>query len=65
MRAEQNIEKIVGRKKRVVMMVGTWPEENYADTEVTEVRTNETDKEAINRAKRMYSQKDEFYIKEI
>lgn len=49
---------------KVVMCVGTWPEENYQDFEVFEVRENESEKDAILRAEKAYSSEDEFYIKE-
>ncbi len=50
--------------ERMVMGVGTYPEDGYKDFEVFNVRKGETDEEAIARAKSAYSDNDEFYIKE-
>ena len=47
-----------------VMCVGTWPEDNYKDFEVFEVRENESEGDAILRAEKAYSSEDEFYILE-
>lgn len=48
--------------KRVVMCKGTWPEDNYADFFVFDVRDGETDAAAILRAEEAYSPDDEFYV---
>ena len=48
---------------RVVMCKGTWPEENYEDFVVCEVKENETDEEAMERAKSYYGVDNEFYIR--
>lgn len=49
-------------KPRTVWCVGTWPEENYADFEVFDVRPGESDEDAIKRAQEAYSEDEEFYI---
>lgn len=49
---------------KVVMCVGTWPEDNYRDFEVCEVEEGESDEQAIKRAEEMYSPEDTFYIAE-
>lgn len=49
--------------KRRVYCVGQWPEDNYADFVVFDVKEGETDEEAIKRAQTVYSEEDEFYIK--
>ena len=51
--------------KRIVMCKGTWPENGYEDFEVFEVKENETDQTAIDRAIAAYSEEESFYIKEV
>jgi hypothetical protein len=48
--------------QKKVWCVGTWPEDNYADFLVCDVREGETEEEAIARAKLLYSPDDKFYI---
>lgn len=50
---------------KIIMCVGTWPENNYADFEVTKVREGETEESAIVRAKLNYGEDQEYYVKEI
>ena len=52
-------------RHRTVMCVGTWPEDNYADFEVCDVRPGESDQDAINRAIQLYGPNQKFYIKEL
>jgi len=52
-------------RRRIVMCVGTWPEDDHSDFEVFDVRSGESDEDAIKRAEKAYSDKDNFYIKEI
>lgn len=47
---------------RLVMCVGTWPEDNYQDFVVREVQEGESDEEAIAKAAEFYGPKNEFYI---
>lgn len=61
--AEEILSLLKEIKKRVVMCVGTMPEDNYKDFEVFEVKQYETDEEAIERAKLVYSENETFYIK--
>ena len=49
---------------RVVMCVGTFPEDNYEDFEVFAVLKDETDEQAISRAEKEYSPENEFYVEE-
>ena len=49
--------------ERIVMCVGTWPEDNYADFIVFPVKQGESDKDAIARAQEAYGEDHEFYIK--
>ena len=49
-------------QQRVVMCVGTWPEDNYEDFVVFSVGEDESDEDAIVRAKAAYSDDNEFYI---
>ena len=42
-------------QSKVVMARGRWPEENYQDFLVFHLRENETDDEAIARAKEAYN----------
>jgi hypothetical protein len=49
--------------KKVVMAISDWPEDS--DFTVTEVRSNETEADAIQRAKELYSDNMEFYIVEV
>ncbi len=51
-------------KKRVVMVIGTYPEDNYADFEAYEIKPTETDFEAINKARNIYGKSEEYYIME-
>jgi len=51
------------KEVKVVMCVGTWPEDNYTDFEVTEVKENETEESAIDRAKFHYGKDNKYYIK--
>lgn len=51
--------------KKMVMCVGTWPEDNYEDFEVFNVKPGESDKEAIDRAIVEYGDDNEFYIKSL
>jgi len=48
--------------KRIVMCVGTWPEDGYKDFYVCDVKPGESDEQAIMRAKGYYNDKDEFYV---
>lgn len=48
--------------KKVVMCVGTWPEDNYKDFVVREVKDYETDEEAIECARASYGNDQEYYI---
>ena len=50
--------------KRVVMCKNDWPEPDQEDFSVFEVRPEETDEQAIQRAQQAYSPEDEFYILE-
>jgi len=53
-------------QSKVVMARGRWPEENYQDFLVFHLRENETDDEAIARAKEAYNDpRDEFYISSV
>lgn len=49
---------------RMVYGVNTWPEEDQEDFEIFEVKPNETDEQAISRAKAAYSDELECYIKD-
>lgn len=49
---------------RMVMCVGTWPEDNYTDFEIFMVRVGESDAEAFERAKATYGSHNRFYIRE-
>jgi hypothetical protein len=44
------------------MLVGTFPEDNYADSPIFEVREGESDEDAIARAVVLYGDGCEFYI---
>ena len=49
--------------QRVVMCFGQWPEENYQDFMVFSVRDDESDEEALARAKASsQDERDEFYV---
>lgn len=50
--------------ERVVMCVGTWPEDNYADFRVFAVRPDESDSDAMKRAAEAYGNDNTFYIQE-
>lgn len=50
-------------KARLVWCKGTWPEDNYEDFKVFQVRPDETDEDAFKRAEEAYSVENEFYIK--
>lgn len=49
---------------RQVWCIGTWPEDNYEDFPVLNIKDGETDDQAIQRAIEAYSDKENFYIKE-
>lgn len=49
--------------KRMVMAVSNWPE-SESDFVVTRVRDGETEADAIQRAKELYSEDMEFYVVE-
>lgn len=55
--------KVVTNMERLVMAVSDWPEGD-SDFIVTRVRDGETEAEAIQRAKDLYSEDMEFYIVE-
>ena len=51
-------------KDRIVYCVNDWPEDGEVDFAVFAVKLGESDESAIHRAKKAYSDTDEFYIKE-
>lgn len=57
------IERKSKNMKRMVMAVSNWPE-SESDFVVTRVRDGETEADAIQRAKELYSEDMEFYIVE-
>ena len=50
------------KTQKIVMCVNTWPEQNQSDFAVFNVKDDESDEEAINRAKKEYSENNTFYI---
>jgi len=58
-----NMEDVMEEKARLVWCKGTWPEDNYEDFKVFQVRPDETDEDAFKRAEEAYSVENEFYIK--